>query len=347
MVVNSLLESFNVESIGYKGVVVRLKQMGGWLLAGLIGMSTATLAAEPPSFEQWLEALKSEALTKGISAKTLERAFVGVAPIERVVELDRKQPEFTRTLDQYLSNAISQRRIDLGRQKLVENAELLAQVYQKYGVPPHYLVAFWGIETDYGRFTGGNNVIAALSTLAYDGRRSAFFRSQLLDALKIIEDGNIEPEKMLGSWAGAMGQAQFMPSTFRQYAIDFDGDGRIDLWDSKADVFASAAHYLSSVGWNDKQGWGREVQLPGEFDSTLFSLKHKKSLADWRAMGVSTLKQDDLPLADLEASLVRPDDVEGARAFLVYDNFHTILNWNRSSRYAIAVGTLADELSRP
>lgn len=326
---------------------MRLGRMVGWLLVGLMGMGTAALASDAPSFEQWLAELKREALTKGISDKTLERAFAGVAPIARVVELDRKQPEFTRTLDQYLKNAISQRRIDLGRQKLVENAELLDQVYKRYGVPPNYLVAFWGIETDYGRFTGGNNVIAALSTLAYDGRRGPFFRSQLFDALKIIDDGNIEPENMLGSWAGAMGQAQFMPSTFRQYAVDFDGDGRIDLWNSKADVFGSAAHYLSSVGWDDRQEWGREVQLPGEFDEKLFSLDVIKPLADWSAMGVSTLKEGDPPLVDREASLVRPDDVEGARAFLVYDNFRTILHWNRSSRYAIAVGTLADELSHP
>lgn len=326
---------------------MRLKMIVSGLLAGMVWVSAAALAAETPSFEQWLTGVKSEALTKGISAKTLERAFAGVEPVARVVELDRKQPEFTLTLDQYLKNAISQRRIDLGRQKLEENAELLAKVYQKYGVPPNYLVAFWGIETDYGRFTGGNNVIAALSTLAYDGRRSAFFRSQLFDALKIIEDGNIEPENMKGSWAGAMGQAQFMPSTFRKYAVDFDGDGRIDLWSSKADVFASAAHYLSSVGWSDKQIWGREVQLPGEFDTNLFSLDIKKSLADWDAIGVRRLNEDELPLVDIEASLVRPDDTEDARAFLVYDNFRTILDWNRSSRYAIAVGTLADALSRP
>ncbi len=326
---------------------MRLKRIVGWLMAGLVWMSTVALAAETPSFEQWLEGVKSEALTKGISTQTLERAFAGVEPIARVIELDRKQPEFSLTLDQYLKNTISQRRIDLGRQKLEENAEILAKVYQKYGVPPHYLVALWGVETDYGRFTGGNYVIAALSTLAYDGRRSAFFRSQLFDALKIIEDGNIEPENMKGSWAGAMGQTQFMPSTFRKYAVDFDGDGRIDLWNSTADVFASAAHYLSSVGWSDKQIWGREVQLPGEFDSKLFSLDIKKPLADWNAIGVRRLNEDDLPLVDIDASLVRPDATDDARTFLVYDNFRTILDWNRSSRYAIAVGTLADALLNP
>lgn len=315
-------------------------------MAGLVWMSTAAFANESVSFEQWLAGVKSEALKKGISTQTLERAFAGVEPIARVIELDRKQPEFTLTLDQYLNNTISQRRIDIGRQKLVENAELLAQVYQKYGVPPHYLVAFWGIETDYGRFTGGYNVIAALSTLAFDGRRSSFFRNQLFDALQILEDGNIEPENMKGSWAGAMGQAQFMPSTFRKYAVDFDGDGRIDLWNSKADVFGSAAHYLSTIGWSDKQTWGREVEIPGEFDAKLFTLDIKKPLSDWHAIGVRRMGDRDLPLVELDASLVRPDDKEDARTFLVYDNFRTILHWNRSNRYAIAVGTLADHLSR-
>ncbi len=325
---------------------MRLERMLCWLMAGLVMASSTVWADESVSFEQWLVEVKSEALKKGISAPMLERAFAGVEPIARVVELDRKQPEFTLTLDQYLKNSISQRRIDLGRQKLVENAELLARVYEKYGVPPHYLVAFWGIETDYGRFTGGHNVIAALSTLAYDGRRSAFFRSQLMDALRILENGHIEPENMKGSWAGAMGQAQFMPSTFRKYAVDFDGDGRIDLWNSKADVFGSAAHYLSTVGWSDKQTWGREVELPGEFDVSLFSLDIKKPLSDWHAIGVRRLGDRDLPLVDIAASLVRPDDKEDARVFLVYDNFRTILNWNRSNRYAIAVGTLADLISQ-
>lgn len=303
-------------------------------------------ADEGAGFEPWLAEFKAEAMAKGITAQTLERAFSGVVPIARVIELDRKQPEFTLTLDQYLKNAISQRRIDIGRQRLEENAELLAQVYEKYGVPPQYLVAFWGIETDFGRLTGGFNVIAALATLAYDGRRSAFFRNQLLDALWIIEGGHIAPENMKGSWAGAMGQVQFMPSTFRKYAVDFDGDGHIDLWNSKPDVFASAANYLSTIGWSDKQTWGREVELPGEFDSRLFSLDIKKPLADWHAIGVRGLSDGPQPLQDFSASLVRPDDREDARVFLVYDNFRTILHWNRSNRYAIAVGTLADLISR-
>jgi membrane-bound lytic murein transglycosylase B len=315
-------------------------------MAGLVWMSTAVFADEGTSFEAWLVALKAEALQKGISTQTLERAFAGVEPIARVVELDRKQPEFVLTLDQYLTNAVSQRRIDLGRQKLVENAELLARVYEKYGVPPHYLVAFWGIETDFGRLTGGYNVIAALATLAYDGRRSAFFRSQLFDALQIIEAGHIEPEKMKGSWAGAMGQAQFMPSTFRKYAVDFDGDGRIDLWNSKADVFASAANYLSTVGWSAELAWGREVELPGEFDDKLFTLDIKRPLADWHMIGVRRLGYDDLTEFDVEGSLIRPDATPEGRTFLIYDNFRTILHWNRSNRYAIAVGTLADHLSR-
>lgn len=325
---------------------MNLKRALCWLLAALVWVGAAAQAQEGQGFEQWLAGVKAEALQKGISAQTLERAFAGVEPVARIIELDRKQAEFTLTLDQYLNNTVNQRRIDLGRQKLVENAELLARVYEKYGVPPNYLVAFWGIETDFGRFTGGYPVIAALSTLAYDGRRSAFFRSQLFDALQIIEAGHIEPEKMKGSWAGAMGQAQFMPSTFRKFAVDFDGDGRIDLWNSKADVFASAANYLSTVGWSDEQTWGREVELPGEFDDKLFTLNIKRPMADWHMIGVRRLGYDDLMEFDLEASLIRPDATPEGRTFVIYDNFRTILDWNRSSRYAIAVGTLADQLEK-
>ncbi len=305
-----------------------------------------TVSAEQQSFEQWLVELKQEAVSKGISEQTFESAFKDVKPIERIIELDRKQPEFTLTLDQYVSRVVPKRRIKLGKKRLNENRELLEQVAAKYGVQPRFLVAFWGIETDFGRLTGGYSVIAAITTLAYDGRRSAFFRKQLLDALQILEEGHIAPDKMTGSWAGAMGQAQFMPSTFRAYAVDFDGDKRIDLWGSKGDVFASAANYLSQVGWDDDQTWGREIKLPKDFDKSLLGLDTKKSLTEWDALGIRRLSGDNLPERDLMASVVQPDeDKKFARVYLVYDNYRAIMHWNKSHKFAIAVGTLADSIA--
>ncbi|HHJ81048.1 MAG TPA: lytic murein transglycosylase [Candidatus Tenderia electrophaga] len=302
--------------------------------------------AQQQSFEQWLAELRQEAIGKGISEQIFDSAFKGVKPIPRVIKLDRKQPEFTLTLEQYVSRVVPKRRINLGKKRLAANRELLDQVAAKYGVQPRFLVAFWGIETDFGRLTGGHSVIAAISTLAYDGRRSAFFRRQLLDALQILEEGHITPEKMTGSWAGAMGQAQFMPSTFRAYAVDFDGDNKIDLWGSKADVFASAANYLSRVGWNDDQTWGREVKLPEGFDQSHLGLETKKSLAEWDKLGVRRLSGKHLPARDMQASLIQPDEGKYVRSYLVYDNYRAIMNWNKSHKFAIAVGTLADAIGR-
>lgn len=302
--------------------------------------------ANQQSFEQWRDEFRQEALEKGISPQTFERAFRDVAPIPRIVELDRKQPEFTLTLEEYVSRVVPQRRISLGKKKLAENRALLEQVAAEYGVQPRFLVAFWGIETDFGRLTGGFSVIAALTTLAYDGRRAEFFRDQLLDALQILEQGHIEPDQMTGSWAGAMGQAQFMPSTFRAYAVDFDGDNKIDLWRSKADVFASAANYLAEVGWDNDQTWGREVKLPEGFDTSLLGLETKKPLDEWDKLGVRRLSGNNLPDRNLMASLVQPDEGKFVRTYLVYDNYRAILDWNRSHKFAVAVGTLADAIGR-
>ncbi len=316
-----------------------------WMCA-LFVLTGTTAIAEQQSFEQWLGELRQEAISNGISENTFDKAFKGVEPIPRIIELDRKQPEFTLTLDEYVSRVVPKRRVETGKKKMAANKKLLKKVAAEYGVQPRFLVAFWGIETDFGRLTGGNSVIAAITTLAYDGRRSTFFRKQLMDALQILEEGHIEADKMTGSWAGAMGQAQFMPSTFRAYAVDFDGDGRIDLWNSKGDVFASAANYLSNVGWNDDQTWGREVKLPKDFDKSLLGLETKQSLAEWDKLGVRRLSEANLPDRDLQASLIQPDEGPFARAFLVYDNYRAILDWNRSHKFAIAVGTLADNLAR-
>ena len=216
-------------------------------------------------FNTWLDKLKTEAKRQGISQKTIDSSLIGIKPIPRVIELDRKQPEFTLTFAEYLKRVVSDRRIRIGKSKLKEHKELLRQISSKYGVQSRYIVALWGIETDFGRITGGFPVISSLATLAYDGRRSKFFRKELLLALKIVDGGHILAKDMVGSWAGAMGQNQFMPSSFHAYAVDYDKDGSKDIWKTLPDVFASIANYLSKSGWQADQTWGRPVRLPEEF----------------------------------------------------------------------------------
>jgi membrane-bound lytic murein transglycosylase B len=308
----------------------------------------ACLAAGPAAgdnvpFDEWLVDLRREAADKGIGGTTLDRALHGLTPIERVIELDRHQPEFTLTFRQYLTRVVPPARVAKGKQKLDENRPLLEAVAGKYGVQARFLVAFWGIETDFGRLTGGFPVVRALATLAHDGRRSAYFRRELINALRIVDGGHIDVARMTGSWAGAMGQPQFMPSSFLAYAVDDDGDGRKDIWSTKADVFASAANYLARSGWKGDQTWGRQVRLPAGFDPALADLKVRKRLSEWQALGVRRIDGRDLPARDLEASVVFPGK-QGGDAYIVYNNFRTILKWNRSTYFAVAIGSLADRI---
>lgn len=314
------------------------------LLAALFVLGATAGRTAEGTFASWLADLRAEAARAGISASTLDAALTGVEPLPRVLELDRSQPEFTLTLAEYLARVVSDRRVAQGREKLRENRDLLARVARRYGVQPRFLVALWGIETDFGRLTGGFPVVPALATLAFDGRRSAYFRGELLDALRILDAGHIRPEEMVGSWAGAMGQPQFMPSSFRRFAVDFDGDGRADIWGTRADVFASAANYLARSGWTDGRTWGREARLPEGFDPALLGLETRLPLSRWQALGVRRADGRGLPRSpDLEASLVAPDG-PGGQTFLVYDNYRALLTWNRSHRFGVAVGTLADRL---
>ena len=301
-------------------------------------------------FNVWLAGVRAEALEKGISEATVKTALSDLKPIPRIIELDRKQPEFTLTLTQYLNRVVPASRVKKGRAKLAENIELLTALEARYGVPGRYIVAFWGIETDFGRISGGFSVIAALATLAHDGRRSAYFRKELMNALKIIDDGHITSDKMSGSWAGAMGQTQFMPSTFLSHATDYNGDDRIDIWNTRADALASGANYLKKAGWNPDLTWGREVRLPENFDATLASKTNRLTLAQWQALGVTRVDGGPLPQRDgIKGRIVLPESKRGpkdgkGRAFLVYDNFDVILDWNRSNFFAIAVGQLADQI---
>ncbi len=312
----------------------------------IIAGSSARAADMQPPFDEWLKGFRVDARAAGIREATLDRALAGVQPIPRVTELDRRQPEFTLTFREYMDKVVPQARIEKGRAKLRENRPLLDAVSAKYGVQSRFLVAFWGIETDFGRVTGGFPVVAALATLAYDGRRSAYFRRELIYAIEIIDKGHVVPEKMVGSWAGAMGQTQFMPSSFRAYAVDNDGDGRIDLWGNRSDVFASAANYLKKSGWKGEETWGRAARLPDGFESKLLGTGVTKTLAEWSALGVTRADGGALPNRPLKASVLRAEGDKGP-AYLVYDNYRTILKWNRSTFFAVAVGTLADGIGDP
>ncbi len=300
--------------------------------------------ATQTEFSVWLNTLRAEALEQGISTSTLDSALADIEPVERVIELDRRQPEFTQTFWNYIDARVTNWRIKKGRVMLKKHRRLLKQVEAQYGVPPRYLVAFWGLETNFGNNLGTFPTVASLATLAYDPRRSAFFRMQLLDALRIVDRGHVAPASMLGSWAGAMGHLQFMPATFIAYASDADNDGKKDIWDNLTDVFASGANYLSSVGWRHGELWGREVRLPSDFDWELAQLQNKKSVARWAALGVTRADRTPLPQRnDILGAIVLPQGHKGP-AFLVYENFETMLHWNRSINYAITVGHLADRI---
>jgi membrane-bound lytic murein transglycosylase B len=306
-----------------------------------LSAAPAVAEAETRPFPVWLDGVREEALAQGISPGTLDQAFAGLEPIDRVIELDRRQLEGRITYREYRDRLLSKDRIDQGRRFMREHEALLERVAADYGVQPRFIVALWGIETSYGARTGGYPVIAALATLAYDGRRADFFRRELLNALRIVDEGNIGVDGMFGSWAGAMGQSQFMPSSYVNNAIDYDGDGRRDIWNSLPDVFASIANYLARAGWNDRYTWGREVAVPATLDGRLDGLEVTRPLPDWQAIGVRRADGAALPVVALDASLLRTDDGLGP-AYLVYGNFRVLMAWNRSTYFGLTVGQLAD-----
>jgi len=313
------------------------------LLAVTLGLglvaSTGVLAQD--DFDAWLTAFKAEAREKGISQSTLDVAFADVAPLESILALERRQPEGRLSFQQYLDRMLNKRRVRDGRKMLTKHAHLLEAVSASFAVDPEIIVALWGIETSYGGYTGKTPVIGALTTLAFGGKRPEIFRHELYYALRVVEEGHITPDQMIGSWAGAMGQAQFMPTAFADFAIDFDGDGRKDIWHTHADVFASTANFLAQVGWRTGTKWGEPATLPADFGSSLTDLKVTKLLPQWQAMGVRTKSGDDLPTGDYVASVVRLGGNDGP-AFLVYENFRVIMRWNRSMYFAATVGHLAD-----
>jgi membrane-bound lytic murein transglycosylase B len=333
-----------------------------WVLLVLLVVSADARAQEPPPvvpvaspppFDEWLTALRAEALERGISSELVDRAFAEIKPVEQILERDRTQAEFTLALDDYLERRLAAPTVRRARQMYAKHRKLLQRVEKEYGVPARIVVAVWGLESNFGRFSGVRPTIPALVTLAYDPRRSAMFRKELFHALEIVNRGDIELERLKGSWAGALGQPQFMPSSYLEYAQDFDDDGRKDIWSSQADVFASIAFFLQQHGWSAGRTWGREVWMSSAMQKAALDIPRReegcrarrlmtnpRQIDEWRTLGLQTVTRQRLPGTDLTASLVEA----GKRAFLLYDNYEALLGYNCSHSYALSVGLLADRI---
>ncbi|MBP1017070.1 lytic murein transglycosylase [Serratia fonticola] len=311
------------------------------------GSTLAETGRDPAEFPAYVEQLKRRAIKQGIPAATVENAFANAHFVDRVINADRNQLEKKITLDDYLSRVLPTWKIQRGREMRQQYQPRLARVTARYGVPEQYIVALWGMESAFGKIQGKEDVVSALATLAFEGRREAFFTKQLMAALKIIDQGHVDAGNLKGSWAGAMGQSQFMPTSFLTYAADGDDDGKIDIWNNLDDVFASTANYLATEGWQPGVGWGREVKLPAQFNAEQLGLKDSQGHSEeqWAAKGVVLADGSPLPVSGLRSWVIAPDDMQG-RAFLVYDNFRTLMHWNRSYYFAISVGMMADGIGQ-
>ena len=296
------------------------------------------------TFAAWVTSFRDQAIAHGISPATYDRAFTGITVKPKIITADQNQPEFEQRIWSYLSKAVSDFRIQKGRDLLSQHAALLAAIEETYGVQPQNLVAIWGLESSFGTFIGNINVIEALATLSYQGRRRSFGREQLLAALEILDEGYATIPQLKGSWAGAMGHTQFIPTTYLSYAIDYDGNGHRDVWTDLGDVFASTANYLTKSGWQSGAPWGREVVLPAGFDYSLADKTIVKSVAAWTQLGITAGAGRDLSVdSNQSASLILPGGHTGP-AFLIYQNFRTLLRYNNSTSYALAAALLADRL---
>ncbi len=320
-----------------------------WLLrlsVVLIFASTALAArAETDTeFTAWVEHFKKRAVNQGVPQSVVDRALDGVTPDPKVITLDRKQPEGKITLAKYLSNTINSRRINTGRELLQQYDSVLADISRQYGVQPNFIVSFWGIESDFGNHQGGFSVVRSLATLAYEGRRREFFSNELIAALKIIHKEDMAPEDLIGSWAGAMGNCQFMPTTYLRYAADGDGDGKRDIWNNPVDALASIAKYLDSLGWKDDRSWGVPVTLPAGFPEERANLTQPHTAEQWRTRGLEWDFSTSAFSDGMALYAIYTDKPNGV-THLVTDNFKATLNWNRSRYFATAVGTLADKLA--
>ena len=303
---------------------------------------STSIFANSHSFEDFLSNVRQIAIEQGVSKSTIDKAFFELSPNLDILEADGKQAEFSQNFWHYINKRVNQTRLNNGYDTLKQNTSLLNKVSQKYGVPDYILVAFLGLESNYGTYTGKLSLIQSLATLAFDPRRSDFFTRELVTLLKLIDKGKI-PIDAKGSWAGAMGAIQFMPSNVLTYGVDADKDGDIDLWNSKDDIYASAANFLKHLGWNKGEKWGREVTIPKNFDYRLTGLQNKKKVTEWGSLGIRQANGSALPNSSMEGSLIVPMGHRGP-AFLVYQNFRVILDWNRSQLYALSVGYLADRI---
>ena len=304
---------------------------------------TTSVFANSQSFEDFLNQVRKTATEQGVSKATIDKAFFGLTPNLDILKSDSAQAEFNQNFWHYVNKRVSQVRLNNGNDTLKQNASLLNKTSQKYGVPAYVLVAFIGLESNYGNYMGNENLVRSLATLAYDPRRSGFFTKEFIALLKLI-DKNIIPLDAKGSWAGAMGAVQFMPTNVIAYGVDANNDGKVNLWNDKEDIYASAANFLNKLGWEKGEKWGREASIPKNFDYRLTGLETKRTVNEWAALGILRGNGSRLPKSNFKASLIVPMGHRGP-AFLVYRNFDTILGWNRSILYALSVAYLSDRLN--
>lgn len=337
-----------------------IKKLAVILLSASLSTSVLAEQKTQADFDVYVAALKKEALEKGYDEALVDQALATAKFKKKVISADKNQPEVKETLETYLPKRVPQWKIDRARKLYKENQDVLEKVAKEYGVQARFIVALWGLESNFGKIQGGHSVIASLVTLAFDGRRETMYKNQLWAALDILKEGHITLDKFKGSWAGAMGQTQFMPTSFNAYAVDYNGDGRKDIWTTEEDAFASIANYLKQAGWNDDLTWGRQVKLPEGFDNSNilkrgtrtrsqwleYWKESERSLADWQAIGVRKMDGSDLPNVDITAAMVMPDDVNG-RMYLAYDNYKALMHWNRSYYFATSVGYLSDRIGYP
>ncbi len=311
-------------------------------------MALPVLAAAPgraeTPFTAFLADVRTEAVGSGIAPATVDRAFAGLRQNAKVLELDSHAPERTQSWERYRGSRVSDQRVSAGRQAMQANSVTLAEVARRYGVDLGVIVAIWGLESNFGGYTGGFSVIEALASLAADGRHDGFFRTELINALRILDHGDIAPSRMTGSYAGAMGQPQFMPSSYLTYAVDFDGTGRRDIWDNRNDVLASIANYLAKSGWKAGEPWGQRIQVPAGFESGRTGRDDRRPLGAWTQLGVRRADGGVFSRPDVPGAVVMPDGA-GGEAFMAYTNFGIIRLYNNSDLYVLSVGLLASRIS--
>ncbi|MBA6255498.1 MULTISPECIES: lytic murein transglycosylase [unclassified Colwellia] len=320
-----------------------IKRFSQLVFASLTTLPLVVNASGNNNFTQCINNLQVKAKSSGYSGYIVNDIIPALAPIKRVIELDQRQPEFSQSFADYLKLRLTNYHIQTGRKKLAEHKELFDKLSKKYGIPAQYLVSFWGLETNFGRNKGKMSVLNSLATLACDERRSEYFTAELFDLFYLIDNKTITTKQLAGSWAGAMGHMQFMPSALKKYALDGDDDGKVDVWQSEADALTSAANYLNSIGWLEKERWGRQVQLPKNFAFQQVEFDQFYPLATFKALGVTRTNGSALSDYKIEAELVLPAGA-GGPAFLVYPNFNVIMKWNLSENYALSVGLLANRI---